>query len=127
MKFADELLADVPKDVYLRVLRAFFGADPDGDHPSNILLESLLEAPRFFKHAVAVAFAAGRESAYDRNKWRVRSSKLFREWSIGASLDAAEESLHACRQHYPDAWIEHSRSGSTPWERVPDVGGTDGR
>lgn len=64
------------------------------------------------------AFRAGRESAYTTDEWRVRSSKLFREWSTNASRESAVESLGTARHHYPDAWIEHRRSGATDWRPV---------
>lgn len=71
-----------------------------------------------FKAALERAWAAGRESAYTTDEWRVRSSKLFREWSSNASRESAVESLGTARHHYPDAWIEHRRSGATDWRPV---------
>lgn len=67
------------------------------------------------------AFQLGRESAYTTDEWRVRSSKLFSEWSTNASREGADESLRTARHHYPDAWVEHRRTGATDWSRVDEL------
>lgn len=65
------------------------------------------------------AYKSGRESALDRMEWRVRIAGYQAPWSENNySREDAETSLGRALQHYPDAWIEHRRTGATAWVRA---------
>lgn len=119
-----EIPDGVPEETYLSVPRAFFGADPDSDRPSNGLLQGLLEAPVFFRHAVAVAFQAGRESAYTTDEWRAVFDAVDgpRNWFQPVDDETiAEKVLADCRKYYEDAYLQRRRTGATDWEKVADA------
>jgi hypothetical protein len=77
------------------------------------------------KRLTEAAFAAGRESALNREEWRtcIRHRLYMTHPEIwGKAFDQAEvtSDLTEARKHYPDAWVERRRVGCSDWERVSD-------
>lgn len=64
------------------------------------------------------AFQAGRESAYTEDEWRVNHPEGGPGMYWGGLAEHLTELLDACRSSYPEAWIEHRRTGATEWVRV---------
>lgn len=73
------------------------------------------------------AYRAGRESAYDRDEWRVcvienkHHAPEFQFpaiWCNSENEPEGREDLAMARLEDPDAWLEHRRTGATDWSRV---------
>jgi hypothetical protein len=87
-----------------------------------------IKGGRGFLDLAHALLAAGQESAYDRDEWRVMAPDRAwpRSWApITDAVQALAELAEARRNGIHDAYLQHRRMGATEWVRVPEAGGTD--
>ena len=119
-------------ELFERCLRVLYHAP--ADKPSLALLLDMHGGTEGLRNALWLAFEAGRESAYDRDEWRVRylsnpdpgtGERFPALYGSYDTRDEAEQDVaEAKKDGYHEPFIVHRRSGKTPWVRVPEAGGT---
>jgi hypothetical protein len=104
-----------------------------GDHPDN---ERAIYGVSAYALRVmlAVAYQAGRESAFDHDEWRVCSGPANRElpeefqfpYVFADAIESEQRALDElglARNYWrtEQSWIEHRRVGAAEWVRVPEA------